>query len=598
MIKKLYVRNFIAVLISLLLPILILSGMTLYITRYHVQRELTKQNSILFSEGFDDAENTFKAAFSLSLNLSMRENIMQKINYAFNYANGNLASSQYEIVTAILDIIFAIANSDSYIQSIYLYIPNPQEYFLNSFNEIVTIDNYPDVSWHSTFLDKVDENENTWIEERKVERYRDDLKPLEVISVYRKINSDRFPDGVLVLNLSKQEFMKKFNQIAYMGDFLLVSEDGEIMISNNLTNSISEELLDEIYMAPENRFEITSNGEKYLIQKRGSGYIPGAEYISIINSEDAYYIPNIIRTIIIITTLILFFISALVAYRMTKNSVRLIDEIIGIFKETEKGKFTSLPRVTHSELQSYIIESIQNVFKDNDYLNLKLMEKDYELQRLEFMALKSQIRPHFLYNTLEIIKWKSISLTGGQNDISYMLENLSRILRYSFTDTDEMITVSQEISVMKAYENIQRIRYERFYGVSWDIDGDVLDSKIIKFLIQPIMENSFQHGFPADRGLAINVRITALENDILEIVVSDNGTGIVPEKIKDLENQMKIGTSIKEHHIGLINTNRRLCLLYGNEFGLTIKSSVGTGTSVIIRLPLLYESGDNRGVGQ
>ena len=346
MIKKLYVRNFIAVLISLLLPILILSGMTLYITRYHVQRELTKQNSILFSEGFDDAEDTFKAAFSLSLNLSMRENIMQKINYAFNYANGNLASSQYEIVTAILDIIFAIANSDSYIQSIYLYIPNPQEYFLNSFNEIVTIDNYPDVSWHSTFLDKVDENENTWIEERKVERYRDDLKPLEVISVYRKINSDRFPDGVLVLNLSKQEFMKKFNQIAYMGDFLLVSEDGEIMISNNLTNSISEELLDEIYMAPENRFEITSNGEKYLIQKRGSGYIPGAEYISIINSEDAYYIPNIIRTIIIITTLILFFISALVAYRMTKNSVRLIDEIIGIFKETEKGKFISLPRVT------------------------------------------------------------------------------------------------------------------------------------------------------------------------------------------------------------------------------------------------------------
>ena len=598
MIKKLYVRNFIAVLISLLLPILILSGMTLYITRYHVQRELTKQNSILFSEGFDDAENTFKAAFSLSLNLSMRENIMQKINYAFNYANGNLASSQYEIVTAILDIIFAIANSDSYIQSIYLYIPNPQEYFLNSFNEIVTIDNYPDVSWHSTFLDKVDENENTWIEERKVERYRDDLKPLEVISVYRKINSDRFPDGVLVLNLSKQEFMKKFNQIAYMGDFLLVSEDGEIMISNNLTNSISEELLDEIYMAPENRFEITSNGEKYLIQKRGSGYIPGAEYISIINSEDAYYIPNIIRTIIIITTLILFFISALVAYRMTKNSVRLIDEIIGIFKETEKGKFISLPRVTHSELQSYIIESIQNVFKDNDYLNLKLMEKDYELQRLEFMALKSQIRPHFLYNTLEIIKWKSISLTGGQNDISYMLENLSRILRYSFTDTDEMITVSQEISVMKAYENIQRIRYERFYGVSWDIDGSVLDSKIIKFLIQPIMENSFQHGFPADGGLAINVRITALENDILEIVVSDNGTGIVPEKIKDLENQMKIGTSVKEHHIGLINTNRRLCLLYGNEFGLTIKSSVGTGTSVIIRLPLLYESGDNRGVGQ
>jgi two-component system sensor histidine kinase YesM len=591
MIKKLFAKNFAMTMIALILPTLLLGCITLYITNHHVQEEIYRQNELLLNEGFEVVENTFKSAHSLSLNLGMRESVMHKLYYAFNHLDGDISSSDYEVVTAILDFLFAIANSDDYIQSLYLYIPNNQQYFLNSYSEIVTLSNFADITWYDSFMDGSNSDSLTWVEERTVSRFVNDPRPLEVLSVYRRISSSRFPDGVLVMNLSMAEFERTFNKIVHSGDFLLMGDPDKVIVSNSSINTYSKSFLKSVFDSGEKSFTATDGSSRYIIWKQNSKYVSNGQYVSIIDISEAYKIPNIVRSMIFLIMIILIVIASIAAYRMTKRSINLIDRIVGIIKSGERGELQTQAVVKDNEVTDYIVDRISGIFNDNKYLNLKLIEKDYKLQSLEFLALRSQIRPHFLYNTLEIIKWKSIALAGGPNNVSSMLENLSGVLRYSFTDSADVISVSQEITALNYYVNIQKTRYEHFSGVTWKVSDEASSARLNKFFIQPMLENCLQHGSAQDRDLSIDVDFSVMDGR-LNIKVADNGIGISAEKLSEIENRINDESIVLEHHIGLANTNRRIKLLYGNEYGLSLESAEGVGTTVLIVIPLIKGQSD------
>lgn len=210
----------------------------------------------------------------------------------------------------------------------------------------------------------------------------------------------------------------------------------------------------------------------------------------------------------------------------------------------------------------------------------------YEKEKKQELALlQKQINPHFLYNTLESIYWMSkIQKVPG---ISKMTRALSDLLKNIAKGTDEKITLKEELYLLDCYVQIQKIRYVEMFDFICDIPENYLDYKIMKFTLQPLIENSIYHGIePKGEYGTIKVYIGDETDDEFEIVIEDDGIGIKEEVldtilyIDDLDHSHKGLNSI-----GLKNVNDRIRLTYENYFGLKIESKVHVGTKIIIRLP-------------
>jgi two-component system sensor histidine kinase YesM len=224
---------------------------------------------------------------------------------------------------------------------------------------------------------------------------------------------------------------------------------------------------------------------------------------------------------------------------------------------------------------------IKNFASQNELRNM-LEQKKVEAKMLELTALKAQINPHFLFNTLQSIYWLSFDRMGGPNDVSTMIENMTDILQYSMDSADDLVPLSLEIKNTQEYISLQHMRYQQRFEVSWEIDEDAKPYYTIKLLLQPLIENAIHHGINWDtqEQLHIFIRIKMMEGYI-RIVVRDDGMGIPEEKLNALVQQLEIQG--EDGHIGLANCHRRLRLTFGPEYGLGLESE--NGLQISIRLP-------------
>lgn len=222
----------------------------------------------------------------------------------------------------------------------------------------------------------------------------------------------------------------------------------------------------------------------------------------------------------------------------------------------------------------------------NEVLTSKLTEKEAVIS-----ALTAQINPHFLYNTLDMVK--SMAEIEGQDEIGEIAKALSGIFRYSTKNDVLVVPVQEEIKNLKNYIKIIDARFDKKIRFQLDVDEDVLYCEMIKLCLQPLVENSINHGL-SHRGNEgeVHVAITK-EGTHLIIKVEDNGEGIEPIQLQNLQEELENYTKKKNtkegsRHtsIGLQNIHRRIRLYYGEEYGLHIESQYLEGTSVMIRMPL------------
>ena len=234
-------------------------------------------------------------------------------------------------------------------------------------------------------------------------------------------------------------------------------------------------------------------------------------------------------------------------------------------------------------------KEIKNLINEIYRQNIKKEEFLLKQSEMSFKMLANQINPHFLFNTLETIRMKSIA--SGEKEVATMLKLLASLLRYNLGIKGQPVPLIQELEAIQNYLNIQHMRFED--RVSYDIVTmcDINDIMILPLLIQPLVENSFSHGLE-DRvsGGFIYILINTEEIDgkrIMNISVKDNGSGIDEEKLEELNNKLKKkNDDIDSTHIGIVNVNSRIKLFYGKEYGLSIKSDFGEGTIVTITIPV------------
>lgn len=221
-------------------------------------------------------------------------------------------------------------------------------------------------------------------------------------------------------------------------------------------------------------------------------------------------------------------------------------------------------------------------------MGIQLSERKFRLKTMQLLALQSQINPHFLYNTLETINWKILSLTKKPSQANQMVENLSDILKYCLDDPLKTVTLDDEIKNTISYVEIQRVRYRDKFDVLWEYNEDETSIKVIKLILQPIIENCIYHGIKEKDGKSlIKIKIFKIQCQ-LKISVIDNGLGICDENLKIIRQNLEQKDDFNNDftsHIGLYNINKRLKLNYGEEYGVIIRSRQGVGTVVQLRIP-------------
>lgn len=210
-------------------------------------------------------------------------------------------------------------------------------------------------------------------------------------------------------------------------------------------------------------------------------------------------------------------------------------------------------------------------------------ENQLEIKDLQIRMLSQQISPHFLYNTLECLRMRAV--LEDNTETAQALLSLGRLLRYYANYAAETGSVSTELEVAQDYVNIISLMEERGCALECHVPRELSSRSVPRFMLQPIIENSIKHA-DLPQGTAIRISITVQEKGgTLRFNVTDNGRGVPPEQAVEIQQQLLSSSVYSGTSIGLYNTNARIRLLYGDDYGILFSSIHGVGTSVTICIP-------------
>ena len=232
-----------------------------------------------------------------------------------------------------------------------------------------------------------------------------------------------------------------------------------------------------------------------------------------------------------------------------------------------------------------------SMVNEMDRLIRELMESEKKKRKAEMKILQSQLTPHFLYNALNSVRWMAI--IQKQDNIKSFVDALNNLLTYSLRKTSDMVELRYEIEILNDYVRIQKVRYQNF-SFEINIEEDIYGLEILKFLLQPLVENALLHGLLKKNALGIVKLAGKLVDREIHLIVEDNGVGMNREKLEEVRKQIYGIDNDQDLHIGLKNVHERIRLNYGAEYGLYLESGEDAGTRVCLVLP--FKQGEEEGL--
>jgi len=265
---------------------------------------------------------------------------------------------------------------------------------------------------------------------------------------------------------------------------------------------------------------------------------------------------------------------------ITNKNLYAIEELRRSVLEMGKGNMEYALRPQVFEEFQELHDTFRSMVLQREELQKRNSELLERKRVMEIKQLEEKINPHFVFNVLETLRYEVII---DPMVASEMIMAFANIMRYNLYYRDTIVPLRTDIEYVKDYLMLQKMRYNRRLEYSIEIPEDLMDCKIPKLVIQPIVENALKHGMKNVE--SIHVRIAAsLEQENLKIMVEDNGAGIEPEILDELVVDLE-REEVSKEHIGMYNSHRVVRLLYGPSYGLEIESTYGKGTRVTIKLP-------------
>lgn len=320
---------------------------------------------------------------------------------------------------------------------------------------------------------------------------------------------------------------------------------------------------------------------RYLVAYNTSNFQP-LTYYNILPYETVAEKTESAKNRMLFFFVIVFLFALIISHQVSHGITRPLENLTLRMKKVQKGHFDTIESYYEHNSEDetaqlhrnfrIMLEKINTLIKEN-------YEKQLVIKETEYRALQSQINPHFLYNTLDSINW--MAKVNKQEKIASVVESLANMMRSVISKKGPLISISEELQIVKDYINIQQVRYRDRLQFSLNIDPTLEHFLIPKLTIQPIVENAIQHGAGAVAQGRVCVSISPHHNDIC-ILIADNGPGMDEKTIQDIFSGK---VKSKGTGIGLKNIHDRIQLIFGEAYGMTIESKPDHGTTVMFHIP-------------
>jgi len=498
----------------------------------------------------------------------------------------------YETVRRFQSIMnqigFATITND-FIGSIYVYSER-NSYVLEHNLSGSGIEQFHDKGWLDEYMDNKNKV-NQWMSLRIIE---DELRGSRInyISIFQMIPIyDTRQMGCVIINIDIDKLGSHIKNIIpseYDGIYI-IDENERILFSLNKPDIGSSirgiNLFHNIPLPDTGVYMMAKTGSARLSVARAGSRSNYFTYISIVPMDRIQERTGELREMMmlfiavsVISLIVVAFVVSVRLFRPILNIISMMQDSGGTRQQEEADK-----TVASDELK-YIMNNIALSFAEGKKMQMELEHRLSLFNKANAIALQSQINPHFLFNTLETINWISYRLTEGENEATMAVASLSQLLRISFETHDHFIPLENELEHAKRYLEIQKLRYGDKFEIFWDIQEDTLRYKTIKLILQPLIENAIYHGIkPMDGKGEIHISCR-MEEEYIKLVVRDNGVGMNEDSIRSALT-VKIDVLPEDSHIGLLNVNLRIKMIFGEQYGLQINSAPGMGAEVKIVIP-------------
>ncbi|MDB8553166.1 sensor histidine kinase [Turicibacter sanguinis] len=388
------------------------------------------------------------------------------------------------------------------------------------------------------------------------------------------------PMGYLFIAIDEirmQNILEK-GMISGVGGLMLLDLEGDVVTSiGQPTHFDLDEFLKQCYLKGD--YKGTKMFTYNLVSYK---YVSYNDWYLISSTPNTYILSEVLKVVksLLIGIIVLIVIVTLISFLLWQSIIRPLNRLIMTMKSINTIELTDPQREDGNDEMTYLYKEFNIMIQFIKDLISDMNETNESQRRLELKMLQAQINPHFLFNTLNSIKW--LAEMSNVKTISNTIGALSRLLQATISDTNELIPISQELQNVEDYMTIQRNRYGDTFHFTVDIEVDCLDYKITRFILQPIVENSLLHGLNEEEDLKITIKVRDMLNWIY-LYVEDNGAGFDVEKVLEKKSKEKLDGKLSS--IGMINVIERINLCYQSEGDIKILSRLNEGTTVVIKIP-------------
>ncbi|MDO5415705.1 MAG: histidine kinase [Lachnospiraceae bacterium] len=451
------------------------------------------------------------------------------------------------------------------------------------------VENIMGSPWFPTLLAQKDSNYTLFLAENPFSFQS--AGPAKILPLLRPLNY-RYPttpeNSWIFLGISPKLFSDTLSRLPQERILYITTADGDVLASlNGSRYDISGPLRNTRLAIPlSGQFQSELNGDDCVItyqKQQPSGLI----FMEVLPVKDM----NIDHMVVIRTILITFFfciaIGLILSLLVSRQLGTPIKRLTRRLQCIAQGNFERDYTIETNDEIGEIGRQINQMSGQISNLMETRVRGEKEKKDLEIKMLQAQINPHFLYNTLDSIKW--IATMQKNSGIVQVVTALSSLLKNMAKGFNEKVTLKQELDFLNNYVTIEKIRYIELFDVDIQVDSDALyQAKIIKLTLQPLVENAIFNGIePSGRTGLIKIH-ACTKNSVLYISVTDNGIGISPKNIEKLLTDTSRITRSNMSGIGLPNVDRRLKLVYGEAYGVTIESEIDQYTTITVALPLEF----------
>ena len=567
---------------------LIVSSLVLYqVSTSSLEAAMEETTSIFSSQIASDMNGFVSDYDSLTKSLLVNDGLMD------NLAEDIPISKQIENKLYYREMVTKLMTMDSEIQSVIIMNEKGNYYQYDRSGKSLDHEKLTEQDWFQKLLEQ---DETLFLTPLHNCSYYDKNQDQITVTFGRKVYgfNGRYK-GLILIDLPpasliklSDAFLLERNQ--YNIKINITDADGGLIYDSDLSSGrVNYSEIDE-----EELLMYQKNPEDYLVIEDTTEQL-GMKVSTVIPRSKMFLRVSFIQrvTVLLVVGLVLIIVAASILF--SKRMVRLLRKLQGSMKQLENGKYELIMDVVGNDEIGSLVKSYNHMVGKIEALIEEVYEAGIRQKNAQFLALRTQINPHFLFNTLESIRIKAI--LNGDDAVADMVKMLAKIFRTVLDSDKKNYKVREELENIRSYIRLQNIRFDNVITLEEDIDPEICQAKIMSILFQPVVENCFKYG-SKECGVPIQITITGrlTEERMMVFTIRDDGLGMSPKKLEEVraslctEQEVPLRRDTGEegsgsHRIGLRNIAERLRLRYGSDGELRIVSSDKNGTVVEIRVP-------------